>query len=163
MTLKPSFPAFALFSAAVLIAPPAAAQLIAESDAPIDITGDSAEFQDDFAVWTGNVSVVQGEGVLTTKRLEATLSEEGDFETIVAIGDVRYSNGSEAITGERGVYDGTARTITISENVIVTQGQQVMAAGQVVYWVDTGRVQFFPEAGRRIRGIFYTQSNEEQS
>lgn len=139
------------------------AQLVAESDEPIDITGDTAEFQDNLAVWTGNVRVVQGEAILTTERLEAVLLDDGGFETITAIGSVRYSNGKEAITGERGVFNDQARTITMTENVIVTQGKQVMSAGQVVYWVDTGKVLFTPEPGKRIRGLFFTKSDDEQS
>lgn len=144
-------------------AAPAAGQLVAASEEPVDITGDAAEFQDNKAVWAGDVRVTQAEAILTTKRLEADLSDEGDFEKITAIGDVRYSNGKQAITGKRAVYDNIARTITISEDVLVTQGKQVMSAGKVIYWVDTGKVQFVPEPGKRIRGIFYTQSDDDQS
>ena len=150
-------------SALCLAAAPSYAQLAAESNEPIDITGDSAEFQNESAVWIGNVRVLQAEAILTTDRLEADLSEEGDFENIRAIGSVRYSNGKEAITGERASFDNEARTITIMENVIVTQGKQVMSAGAVTYWIDTGKVKFLPEPGKRIRGIFYTNSDEEQS
>ncbi|WP_411816006.1 LptA/OstA family protein [Hyphococcus sp. DH-69] len=140
----------------------AQAQLIAnDSNEPVDITGDTAEFQDNVAVWTGNVRVVQGEAILTTERLEAQISEDGNFETITAIGLVRYSNGKEAITGERAVFDDASRTITITENVIVTQGKQVMSAGKIVYWVDTGKVLFTPEAGKRIRGLFFTGETEK--
>ena len=156
----------AAFAAAAILAfnaAPAGAQLAPEGDGPIDITGQTAEFQDDLLVWTGNVRVVQGEAFLTTDRLEASLNEDGDFTTITAIGSVRYSNGKEAITGKRGVYDETARTITITEDVLVTQGKQVMSAGKVVYWIDTGQARFFPEEGRRIRGIFYTDETNEQS
>ena len=142
---------------------PAIAQLVSESDAPIDITSDSAEFQDELAIWIGNVRVIQEDAVLTSNRMEATISSEGNFESITAIGDVRYSNGKEAITGNRAVYDEGERTITMFENVIVTQGRQVMAAGQVTYWIDTGRVQFAPSEGQRIRGIFYTSSDEDSS
>jgi len=140
---------------------PSAAQLAASSDEPIDITGDAAEFKDNIAVWTGNVRVVQAEAILTTERLEATLNDDGEFQSIQAIGAVRYSNGKEAITGERADYDDAARTITISENVIVTQGKQVMSAGAVTYWIDTGKVKFAPEPGKRIRGIFYTSGDEQ--
>lgn len=139
------------------------AQLAPESEGPIDITGHTAEFQDDLAIWTGDVRVVQGQALLTTDRLEAALSEDGNFTTITAIGAVRYSNGKEAITGKRGVYDDVERTITITEDVLVTQGRQVMSAGKVVYWIDTGQVRFFPAEGRRIRGIFYTDDENEQS
>lgn len=157
-----------LFAFAVSVAPLlglAHAQLIAagESNEPIDITGDTAEFQDNNAVWTGNVRVVQGETILTSERLEAVITDEGDFETITAIGSVRYSNGKEAITGERAVFDDAARTIVITDNVIVTQGKQVMSAGKITYWVDTGKVFFTPEAGKRIRGLFFTGKDNEQS
>ena len=141
---------------------PAHAQLAPSSDEPIDITGDAAEFQDNVAVWTGNVRVVQGEAILTTERLEATLNDEGEFQSIQAIGAVRYSNGKEAITGDRADYSEQERAITISENVIVTQGKQIMSAGAVTYWIDTGKVKFAPEPGKRIRGIFYTD-NEQQT
>jgi len=139
----------------------ASAQLAATSDEPVDITGDAAEFQEGRAVWTGHVRVVQGEAILTTERLEAELSDEGDFQTITAIGAVRYSNGKQAITGERAIFDDAARTITIFDHVIVTQGKQVMSAGKVTYWVDTGKVKFAPDAGKRIRGIFYTKSDDQ--
>lgn len=137
------------------------AQLSASSEEPIDIMGDTAEFQDNLAVWTGNVRVVQGEAILTTERLEAELNDEGEFQTIRAIGAVRYSNGKEAITGERAVYNELERAITISDNVIVTQGKQVMSAGAVIYWIDSGKVKFAPEPGKRIRGIFYTNGGEQ--
>ena len=150
---------------AAMTSAPVTAQLLAAgaSNEPVDITGDTAEFLDNHATWTGHVRVVQGEAILTTERLEATLTEAGDFETIVAIGAVRYSNGKEAITGERAVFNETTRTITITENVIVTQGKQVMSAGKITYWVDTGKVLFTPEAGKRIRGIFFTGEQDKQS
>jgi len=142
---------------------PGYAQLAPSSDEPVDITSDGLEFLENQAVWTGNVRVVQGETILTAQRIEAVLSAEGDFETIKAIGAVRYSNGQEAITGDHGLYDDSARTITIFENVIVTQGKQVMAAGRVIYWIDTGKIKFMPEPGKRIRGIFYTNSADDQT
>ncbi len=144
---------------------PAAAQLIAAGDStePIDITGDTAEFENNLAVWTGNVRVVQGPAILISDRLEAVLTDEGDFETITAIGSVRYSNGEEAITGERAVFNNDARTIVMTDNVIVTQGKQVMSAGKITYWVDSGKVLFTPEAGKRIRGLFFTGKDDEQS
>ena len=149
------------FSSFVLMIGAAQAQLSSSSDEPIDITSETAEFQDQVAVWTGNVRVVQAEAILTAERIEANLSEEGEFKSLTAIGSVRYSNGQEAITGARADYDEKTRAITISDDVIVTQGKQVMSAGAVVYWIDTGKVKFIPEAGKRIRGIFYTNDNEE--
>ena len=154
-----------LFAAMIAVAPPAAnAQLAPQaSDAPIDITGDRLEVVDDVATWTGNVRAVQGEAILTADKLVADLDESSSFTRIRAVGSVRYSNGKEAITGKVGVYDANARTITISEDVVVTQGEQVMTGGELVYWVDTRRLLFTAPAGRRIRGIFYAKGEGPQS
>ncbi|MFZ5618701.1 MAG: LptA/OstA family protein [Pseudomonadota bacterium] len=150
--------------AAALFTGVAAAQLAPTvSDAPIDITGDRLEVVDDVATWVGNVRAVQGEAILTAETLVADLDEAGAFRKIRAVGTVRYSNGKEAITGKVGVYDAEARTITISEDVVVTQGEQVMTGGELVYWVDTGRILFTAPSGRRIRGIFYAKQSGEQS
>ena len=133
------------------------------SDGPIDITGDRLGVVDDVATWTGNVRAVQGEAILTAEKLVANLEDGGAFKKIRAIGGVRYSNGKDAITGKVGVYDAGKRTITISEDVVVTQGEQVMTGGRLIYWVDTGKILFTAPEGRRIRGIFYAKQKPEQS
>lgn len=152
----------AAFSVASLAG--ASAQLAPhDADGPIDITGDRLEVVDDVATWIGNVRAVQGEAILTAEKLIADLDEAGSFTKIHAVGTVRYSNGKEAISGKVGVYDGTTRTITISEDVVVTQGEQVMTGGELVYWIDSGRLLFTAPSGRRIRGIFYAKQGESQS
>lgn len=145
----------------LLTAMSANAQFAPESNEPIDVTGDSAVFQDNVVVWTGNVRVVQEQSILAADRVEADVSDDGDFSSITATGSVRYSNGSEAITGKRLIFDNEARTITVTENVILTQGKQVMSAGAVTFWIDTGMVKFSPAEGRRIRGIFYADDDEQ--
>lgn len=134
----------------------AAAQFEPQSTAPVDITGETLVFDDNIATWTGNVRALQGEAILTSKKLVATLTEAGDFQTITAEGDVRYSNGKEIITGKSAVYDAGSRTISVSEDVVVTQGEQVMTGGALIYWVDTGKIRFTAPSGKRIRGLFYT-------
>jgi len=157
--------AFLIAAALVAVAGGGAkAQLAPQvSNAPIDITGDRLEVVDDVATWTGNVRAVQGEAILTADKLVADLDEGGAFTRIRALGTVRYSNGKEAITGKVGVYDATSRTITISDDVVVTQGEQVMTGGELVYWVDSKRLLFTSPSGRRIRGIFYAKPTGDQS
>jgi len=154
--------AFALATA--LFSGSAGAQLASiDSDAPIDITGDRLEVENDVATFLGNVRAVQGPAILTADRLVADLDDKGSFTKLRAVGTVRYSNGKEAITGARALFDDKARTITISDNVVVTQGEQVMTGGELVYWVDTGRILFTASAGKRIRGIFYANGEPGQS
>jgi lipopolysaccharide export system protein LptA len=154
----------AMAAAAALMAGSAQAQLASiDSDAPIDITGDRLEVENDVATFLGNVRAVQGPAILTAERLVADLDDKGSFTKIRAQGTVRYSNGKEAITGARALFDDVARTITISENVVVTQGEQVMTGGELVYWVDTGKILFTAPSGKRIRGIFYAKDQPGQS
>ncbi len=142
----------------------ASAQLTPKvGDGPIDITGDRLEVDGDLATWTGSVRAVQGEAILTADKIVADLAEDRSFKTIRAIGSVRYSSGEDAITGKEGVYDATARTITISDDVVVMQGKQVMTGGELVYWVDTGKLLFTAPSGRRIRGIFYAKGTDARS
>lgn len=148
-------------AASAALVSPASAQLAADSSEPIDITGDSLEIVDDVATWSGKVRAVQGEAILTADRLVATIEEGGGVKTIRAIGNVRYSNGKEAIAGETAVYDSAERSITISDNVIVTQGETVMTGGALVYWLDTGRLRFTAPEGARIRGIFQTKGLDQ--
>jgi lipopolysaccharide export system protein LptA len=153
-----------LAAAVAFIAGTAQAQLAPQlADGPIDIAGDRLEVVDDVATWTGNVSAVQGEAILTAERLVADLDDTGSFTKIRAIGTVRYSNGKEAIAGEQAVFDDVARTITITENVVVTQGDQVMTGGELIYWVDTGRILFTAPQGKRIRGVFHTKQDGSAS
>ena len=139
------------------------AQFAPQSSEPVDITGETLEFNDNIATWTGNVRALQGEAILTSKKLVATLDDAGDFRTITANGDVRYSNGKEIITGRSAVYDAGTRTISVSEDVVVTQGDQVMTGGALVYWVDTGKIRFTAPNGKRIRGLFYTNQATPKS
>ncbi len=154
----------ALAAAAIALWGSASAQLASiESDEPIDITGDRLEVENQVATFIGNVRAVQGPAILTADRLVADLDDNDSFTKIHAVGTVRYSNGKEAITGKSAVFDDVRRTITISGDVVVTQGEQVMTGGELVYWVDTRKILFTAPAGKRIRGIFYAKGQSGQS
>lgn len=139
------------------------AQLVATSDEPLDITSERLERVEEVTTWTGNVQVVQGEALLTTDKLVIFSSNESSVDEIHARGDVRYSNGSETISGDEAVYDEQDRSLTMTGRVVVTQGKQIMRGGKLVYWVDTGKIRFTAPEGRRIRGLFYTKSVEDSS
>jgi len=129
---------------------------------PIDVGGEMLEVIDNIATLTGEVRVVQCESVLSTVKLIGTQDSSGEYESLRASGQVRYSNGDEAIRAERALYDLVGRTITFTENVVVTQGEQVMTGGALIYWIDTGKIRFTAPTGKRVRGIFHTKSLNTQ-
>ncbi len=150
--------------ACVLSAAPAAAQITAGEpcNEPLDVGGEVLELVDDVATLTGDVRVVQCDAILSTLKLVATQKPDGGYDTLTAIGEVRYSTGDEAISSRNALYDLDARTITFTGDVVIIQGEQVMTGGELVYWVDTGQVKFTAPEGQRIRGIFHTKTVNAQ-
>lgn len=132
---------------------------IGTSDAPTYISSERWELTEKRSQWDGNVRIAQGKAILTANTLVGSLDDAGEVVEAIATGAVRYSNGEQAIAGKRGVYSRASRTITITDEVIVTQGKNVFTAGKATYWIDTGKVVFAPAAGKRVRGIFYTDSD----
>ncbi|NHK29489.1 hypothetical protein FF098_016375 [Parvularcula flava] len=139
----------------------AAAQFSQNSNAPIDITGAQFEaFQnEDYALWTGDVQVVQGEVILTAPQLKIYGIGGGRFNRVDATGGIRYTNGLEAISGDRAVYRKENETIVVTGNVVVVQGRQVMTGQQMTYYLDTGKIVFNKETKARVRGVFFTEDN----
>lgn len=138
---------------------PATAQRIGTGNDPIYVSSDTFEGTEEQGIWTGNVHIVQGKAILVSDKVVGDLDDNGEIDIITATGSVRYSDGEQAIGGSTGVYNEKARTLTISGNVILTQGKNVFTADRVIYWLDTGRVQFIPREGERIRGRIYPGSD----
>lgn len=136
----------------------ASAQNIGEGDLPIYISSDVFEGTEKIITWTGNVRIVQGKAILVADKVVGLLDDNGDITQITATQNVKYSDGEQAISGDKGVYKEKERTLTMTENVIVTQGRNVFTAGSAVYWLDSGKVRFNPVPGERVRGIFYRDS-----
>ena len=133
------------------------------NDAPIEVTAGRCEALEmvDTMECTGNVRVKQGEAILTAEKVTifGTNSEEG-FERIEGEGTVRYAAGENAVSGDHAVYDGTANTITVTGDVVVIQGDQIMAGGRLVYNTVTRAIQFEPGPDGRVRGLFHTAESE---
>ena len=154
----------AIVSGFALLSSVSAAQITEQKpcDEPIDVGGEMLEVIDNVATLTGDVRVVQCESVLSTVKLVGTQDSNGDYESLRATGQVRYSNGEEAIRSDTALYDLVTRTITFTDNVVVTQGEQIMTGGSLIYWIDTGKIRFTAPTGNRIRGIFHTKSLNTQ-
>jgi lipopolysaccharide export system protein LptA len=142
----------------------ALAQLVKQSDAPLDITSERFEATEgqNFVTWTGNVHAVQGDVILTTPKLVLYQDENGDPERVVATGGMRYSGEEAKISGKKMVYEIEADIITVTGNVVVIQGEQVMSGHKLVYNLTTGSLVFSGEGQQRVRGIFYSKDNKDK-
>ena len=180
---------------AALTCVPAAAQIASgpNHDGPIDITADTLDKFDDqhLVIYKGNVEAVQNGARLVCDSLNlyfapaapapgqpapkpagpstATAGDGfGQLKQAVADGHVFYVTQTQTARGEHAVYDSEPDTITMTGNVVVVQGQNVLKGDKMVIDVKSGHTQVFSNAiGRnkpdRVRGVFYNDKPSDQA
>jgi lipopolysaccharide export system protein LptA len=141
----------------------------ANKDAPVQIDAGTLEVHDKTktATFSGNVQVVQGDTTMKCHTLVVFYGQEvglggSDSEVatttpaksnlgmphgaqnirrIEAHGGVTVLTKDQSASGDLGVYDLKAKTITLSGNVVVSQGQSVIHGERVVVDTETGNAR----------------------
>jgi lipopolysaccharide export system protein LptA len=162
-----------------------------DQNQPIQIDAKSLEVHDKSktATFSGNVKVVQGDTTMTCKALVVFYGQEigiaghpaaaanapagsvpdaQNIRRIEARGSVTVVSKDQTASGDLGVYDLPAKTITLSGNVVVTQGKNVIHGERVIVNTITGdaHVEAAPGAPQgRVRALIIPQKgqNGEQS
>ncbi len=136
-----------------------------DKNQPIQIDAKSLEVHDKNkqATFSGNVKVVQGDTTMTCRTLVVFYGQElgigekpvvtaktktktktdaapdaQSIRRIEARGDVTVLTKDQSASGDLGVYDVIAKTITLTGNVVVSQGKNVIHGGRVVVDTVTG-------------------------
>jgi lipopolysaccharide export system protein LptA len=159
---------FLLLAAASVLSVSAAAQGFIPNgqgqgrDQPVQIDAKTLEVHDKnkTATFAGDVRVVQGSTTMTCRTLVVFYGQElgiagaqpvaasakpggaapdaQNIRRIEARGDVTVVSKDQTANGDLGVYDLVAKTITLSGNVTVTQGKNVIHGERVVVDTVTG-------------------------
>jgi len=149
-------------------------------DQPIQIDAKSLEVHDKSktATFTGDVKVVQGDTTMTCKTLVVFYGQElglgggkpiaasnstadaapnaQNIRRIEARGNVNVLSRDQSASGDLGVYDILKKTITLTGNVVVSQGKNVIHGGVVVVDTVTGNAHVEPVPGApqgRVRAL----------
>lgn len=113
----------------------------AGSDNPIHIEADRLEVRDEdkVAIYAGNVRVRQGETVLMTAQLRvyytgnaAGAAPGSSVSRIEARHRVIVRSGSRTATGDSAVLDMAADRITLTGNVVLTEGDNIIRGEKLV-------------------------------
>jgi lipopolysaccharide export system protein LptA len=164
---------------AALLAGPAAAQLATNSNAPVDITADELETANSActSIWRGHAEALQDNARLRADVLTADFETKGggggagktggcgDLIRLRADGSVYYVTPQQKVHGDAAVYEAGSDTLTVTGDVVATQGQNVLRGSRMVFNTKTGQGHMEGGAtGRnkanRPRGVFYPkQSN----
>jgi len=138
-------------------------------DAPVQIEAATLEVHDKSktATFSGNVQVVQGDTTMRCRSLvvfygqEVGIGEVGgepstgtapksqlggtkgaqNIRRIEARGSVTVLTKDQSASGDLGIYDLKTKTITLSGNVVVSQGQNVIHGERVVVDTETGNAR----------------------
>jgi lipopolysaccharide export system protein LptA len=150
-----------LSAAPALAATPAARH---DANAPINVSADKfvADSNAKTGIWTGNVLVTQGDIRLRANSIRLNVTgKDNKPDKIFANGSVVVdSPNSGTVTGDKGIYDVVAHTVTMTGKVILTRDKDVMRGNQLTVNLDTGVATLgggkpIPGSqGGRVQGIF---------
>ena len=170
-----------VFSLAAGFSAPAMAQLSSSSNSPVDVTADQLEAQPQqcLAIYRGNVEALQGTSHLRTDLLNiyakpgaaqaqpapggGPSSKCGALDRMEAHGSVYYMTPSEVVKGDDAVYLADAKTITLTGDVVVSQGKNVVVGNRLVINTDTQHATMESNAkgagaANRVRSVLYPGS-----
>jgi lipopolysaccharide export system protein LptA len=150
---------------------PGALAQIARQGGPIDITSEELQVLDAerAAIFIGNVDARQGDARLQTQRLRVEFAPGsggqglgasfGEIQRLIAEGRVFYTTPREKAAGDRGVYNVETDEITLTGNVAVTRGDNVIAGDKIIIDVRGGRTTISSDqaptngAPKRVRTV----------
>jgi lipopolysaccharide export system protein LptA len=158
--------------------PPNALQGFSQNrDQPVHIEAATLEVRDKEkqATFSGNVKVIQGDTGLRCKSLVVFYDQGGDtgagggmktatpgpggqqkIKKLEARGSVVVTQKEQTATGDLGLFDMQSNTVTLSGNVVMTQGPNVLRGERLVVDLTSGvsRVESGKNGQGRVQGLF---------
>jgi lipopolysaccharide export system protein LptA len=146
--------------------------------------------KENYAIFEGNVVVKQGESTMRAPRLKvyyegSAMRKKADKEKgeksgsvksvqttkdgkkdnqrikkIEALGGIVITSKDQKATGDFGVFDMPTNTATITGNVVVTQGPNIMKADKIIVDLNTGLSRL--ESAGRVQGLFVPGSVKDK-
>lgn len=145
-------------------ADPVGADTLAEqADDPVNISADSLEIveDDNTALFTGNVVILQGDMEMKAQRVEALYGEAGPSDLIeftASGGRVQMITEDQVIDGDQANYDFESRVLTFTGNVVVVNESGTVNSDRLVIDTRAGTSSFSggPDQGGRVTSVFNT-------
>ncbi|WP_342743712.1 lipopolysaccharide transport periplasmic protein LptA [Salibaculum halophilum] len=113
----------------------------ADPTAPVEITADSLQVDQDtgIATFSGNVEIGQGELRLSAAQVRVNYNDQsGEIDSLAASGGVTFVTPTEAAEAQRADYDIAAGTLLLQGEVLVTQGDSALSAERMRIDLATG-------------------------
>jgi len=126
----------------------------APSRAPIMYGANAGEYTTTGITLRGDAEILQGDNRLRAEAIEVTLTD-GTITRIEASGGVYYVTPSQTLRGDRATYAVTEGVVTVTGDVILTQGRNVLTGTVGTYDIDSGAARLSGGSGGRVQGVLY--------
>ena len=111
---------------------------------PIDIHSDSLamDYKGNTVWFKGNVHATQGDTTLTSDTLSVLYGNNmREIHQIVALGNVKVSQGQRWATGQKAVMDQVARTIEMTGDPVIHDGRDQVKGKRILIYLDSQKTQ----------------------
>jgi len=168
--------------------PPNALQGFSQNrDQPVHIEAATLEVRDKdkVATFSGSVKVTQGDTVMRCKSLlvfydpESGNADKGKtlqaatpgpagqqkIKRLEARGNVVVTQKDQTATGELGIFEMKTNTVTLTGNVMMTQGKNVLRGDRLIVDLTTSvsRVESGKDGQGRVQGLFLPEGNDARA
>lgn len=148
-------------------------------DKPIQIDALTLEMRDKdkAATFSGNVKVVQGDTTMRAQTLVVFYDEDpkapksatmksatpgpggsSSIRRLEAKGGVTVTQKDQTVTGQTGIFDMRANTVTMLGGVVLTKDKNVLRGDRLVVDMTTGVSRVESSGGRGVQGMFQSSS-----
>lgn len=131
----------------------------ADVSAPVELSADSLSVNQSTgqAVFSGNVRIGQGEMKLAADEVVVHYVKDSQqkIDTLEATGNVTLVSGPDAAEAERAVYEVATGNITLSGQVLLTQGQNILSGDSMQVNLADGTAQ----VTGRVRSVLQPGGN----
>jgi len=127
---------------------------------PIYITADWMEVDQikNTIVYKGRVVAVQSDMTMRSDVLTAYYDPEmKQMKQIVLDGKVNATQGARIATGDRAVFDDKAKTVTLTGNPVMRQGNNQVSGAKVVYFIEQDRAMVEGDGKVRVSATIFPE------
>ncbi len=134
---------------------------------PIYITADWMEVDQtkNTITYKGRVVTVQTEMTMRSETLTAYIDPETKkMKQIVAEGKVNATQGNRVATGEKAVFDDTAKTVTLTGSPVMRQGNSQVSGVKIIYYNEQDKAVTEGDGKVRVQATIFPEElkNREQ-
>jgi len=127
---------------------------------PIYITADWMEVDQvkGTIVYKGRVVAVQADMTMRSDMLTAYYDQEmKQMKQVVLDGKVNATQGTRVATGDRAVFDDKAKTVTLTGNPVMRQGNNQVSGAKVVYFIEQDRAMVESDGKTRVSATIFPE------